>query len=351
MNMAQYKDESRNTWYCKFSYQDWTGKRRQKLKRGFKTKRDAAAWERSFLEKQQGTPDMSFQSLYDLYAEDLSAHTRESTYRTRICLIKKHILPFWKDKKLNEITPADVRSWQGEIKKTALSEHTQYAANNYLSTMFNFAVKYYGLPSNPCRFVKTIGKIHRSVNFWTVDEFRLFLPTVQDPILRAALMTLFYSGIRCGELLALTVKDFDPQEKTITIRGTFHRFNRIDTITEPKTDNSRRVIPVPDFLAEELQSLLSKIYDPDPDERIFSTVTSSRLYTAIQKGAEAAGVKRIRVHDLRHSHVSLLINLDFPPLLIAERIGDSVDMVNRIYGHLYPSRHKEVAAKLEQFKL
>ena len=80
-------------------------------------------------------------------------------------------------------------------------------------------------------------------------------------------------------------------------------------------------------------------------------MTSSRLYTAIQKGAEAAGVKRIRVHDLRHSHVSLLINLDFPPLLIAERIGDSVDMVNRIYGHLYPSRHKEVAAKLEQFKL
>ena len=278
MNMAQYKDEARNTWYCKFSYQDWTGKRRQKLKRGFKTKRDAAAWERSFLEKQQGTPDMSFQSLYDLYAEDLDTHTRESTYRTRTCLIKKHILPFWRDKKLNEITPADVRSWQGEIKKTALSEHTQYAANNYLSTMFNFAVKYYGLPSNPCRFVKTIGKIHRSVNFWTVDEFRLFLPTVQDPILRTALMTLFYTGIRCGELLALTVKDFDPQEKTITIRGTFHRFNQTDTITEPKTNNSRRVIPVPDFLAGELQSLIGKIYDPDPNERIFSAVSSSRLY-------------------------------------------------------------------------
>lgn len=348
--MPQYKDETRGTWYCKFSYQDWTGKRRQKLKRGFSTKREAAAWERSFLEKQQGSPEMTVQALYDLYKADLAIHVRQSTYRTRISMMERHILPFWKDKKLNEISPADVRNWQSEIKKTDLGEHTQYAANCYLSGLFNFAMKYYKLPSNPCRMVKTVGKVRHSVNFWTIDEFKLFIPTVQDPFLRAAFLTLFYSGIRCGELLALTVKDFDPAEQTITVRGTFHRFNRQNQISAPKTENSNRTIPIPNFLVLEIQGVIDKIYSPDPDERIFSTVTPSRLYTAIQKGAEAASIKRIRVHDLRHSHVSHLINLGFQPLLIAERIGDTVNMVNKIYGHLYPSQHKEVAARLEEFK-
>ena len=77
-------------------------------------------------------------------------------------------------------------------------------------------------------------------------------------------------------------------------------------------------------------------------------MTPSRLYTAIEKGSVAAGINRIRVHDLRHSHVSLLINMGFPPLLIAERIGDTVEMVNKIYGHLYPSKHREVADQLEK---
>ncbi len=347
--MPQYKDEARGTWYCKFSYQDWTGQRRQKLKRGFRTKRDASNWERAFLEKLSGTPDMTFQALYELYATDQAIHVRESTYRTQTSIIKKHLLPFWKDKKLNEITASDIRAWQGEIIASGLGESTQYVANNYLSGMFNFAVKYYGLPSNPCRSVKAIGRIRRSINFWTVEEFQLFLPTVQDIPLRVAFLTLFYTGIRCGELLALTVKDFDAIEKTINIRGTFHRFNQVDSITEPKTENSRRTVTIPNFLAAEIQGVIGQIYAPEPDERIFSTITSSRLYTAIQKGSEAAQIKRIRVHDLRHSHVSLLINMGFPPLLIAERIGDTVDMVNKIYGHLYPSQHKEVAAQLEQF--
>ncbi len=349
--MPVYKDAKTNTWYVKLYYTDYTGARKQKMKRGFALQRDAKDWERHFLEVQQGTPDMTFQALYELYTADLTIHARESTCRSQFCAIRRHLLPFWKDKKLNEITPADVRSWQGEIKKSSLSEYSQYAVNNYLSSMFNFAVKYYNLPANPCRMVKTIGKIHRSLNFWTLEEFKRFLPTVQEPMLRAAFLVLFYTGIRCGELLALTVKDFDPKEKTITVRGTFHRFNKIDTITEPKTDNSNRTITVPPFLAEEISAAISRIYAPEPDERIFQTVTSSRLYTAIQKGTESAQTKRIRVHDLRHSHVALLIDMDFPPILIAERIGDTVDMVNRVYGHLYPNRHKEVADQLEKLKL
>ena len=348
--MPVYKDENTGKFYVKLYYVDYTGTRRQKMKRGFKLQRDAKEWERHFLEVQQGSPDMTFQALYELYAADLAAHAKESTCRSRLSLIRNHILPFWKDYRLDEITPADVRAWQGEIKKTDLSEHTQYTATNYLSTVFNFAVRYYNLPANPCRAVKTIGKVHRSLDFWTVDEFKSFLPTVQDPFLRVAFLLLFYAGLRCGEMLALTAQDFDPVARTITVRGTFHRFNRVDSITTPKTERSQRTITLPTFLAEELRSVLGRIYDVQPEDRIFTTVTASKLYTAIEKGSAAAQVKRIRIHDLRHSHVSLLIDMEVPPLLIAERIGDTVEMVNRIYGHLYPNRHREVADQLENFK-
>ena len=349
--MPQYKDDTRGTWYCKFSYTDWTGKRRQKLKRGPKTKREVSAWERAFLEQRQGSPDMTFQTLYELYAADLETRARESTCRSRLSLIRRHILPYWKDKKLNECSAADVRAWQGEIKRTDLEESTQYMVHCHLSSMFNFAVRFYHLPSNPCRLVKAIGKPKRSLNFWTIEEFKAFFPSVQDPFLRTAFMVLFYSGIRCGELLALTVKDFDPTAKTLSIKGTFHRFNRSDMITEPKTENSKRTVPIPGFLADQLQEIITHIYDPGPNDRIFQTVTPSRLYTAIQKGSEAAGVKKIRVHDLRHSHVSLLIHMGFSVFLIAERIGDTVDMVNKIYGHLYPNKQQEVAEQLEKFKI
>ena len=169
--------------------------------------------------------------------------------------------------------------------------------------------------------------------------------------MHAAFQVLFYTGMRCGELLALQIKDFDAAKKSINICGTYHRYDRTDIITDPKSDNSKRVITIPDFLVEELQDLLQKIYSPEPTDRIFQPVTPIRLRTAITIGSAATEIKRIRVHDLRHSHVSLLINMGFPALLIAERIGDTVDMVNKIYGHLYPNRHREVADQLEKLHL
>ena len=148
----------------------------------------------------------------------------------------------------------------------------------------------------------------------------------------------------------MTVKDFDTTEKLIRISTTYHRYDGQDVLTTPKTPNSVRKVALPDFLVDEIKGVIAKIYEPEPDDRIFQTVTASRLSTAMKKGAAAADIPLIRIHDLRHSHVSLLIDMGFPPLLIAERIGDTVEMVNRVYGHLYPNRHSEVAEKLEKMK-
>ena len=84
------------------------------------------------------------------------------------------------------------------------------------------------------------------------------------------------------------------------------------------------------------------------EDRIFQPVTQSKLQTAIKNGCEGTGIKRIRIHELRHSHVSMLIDMGFTPFLIAERIGDTPEMINKVYGHLYPNRHQEVADKLNK---
>lgn len=346
--MSQYKDTDRGSWYCKFSYQDWTGRRRQKLKRGFPTKREAAAWERAFLEKQQGNPDMTFQALYDLYMEDISHRLKDSTIRNKKAAYERHIVPFFKDKPINQITPADIRKWQNSILGSSAKDTYQRQLYNQLNAILNFAIRYYGLLRNPCQITGPIGKARASrMEFWTHNEFNTFIAQVNDITLRTAFETLYYTGLRCGELLALNLEDVDLQAGTISITKTYHRVNCQDIITSPKTAQSVRTVTIPTFLSDSLTDYINRLYGIGPKDRLFQT-TQSKLITAMGRYSKAAGVKRIRTHDIRHSHVSLLIELGFTPLLIAERIGDSVDMVNNIYGHLYPNKHNEVADKLQQ---
>lgn len=347
--MPTYFDDKQKTYYCKFSYQDWTGQSRQKMKRGFLRQRDAKDWERKFLEKQQGTPDMTFQALYDLYLEDIGHRLKASTVRNKKAALESHVVPYFKDKPINQITPSDIRKWQNSILASSAKDTYQRQIYNQLNAILNFAVRYYGLPRNPCQITGPIGKARaKRMDFWTHDEFAAFIAQVSPPILHMAFETLYYTGLRCGELLALTLEDIDLHEKTIRVTKTYHRVNRQDVITTPKTAQSVRTVTIPPFLADSLTGYINRLYGISPKDRVFQT-SQSKLITAMGRYSKAAGVKRIRTHDIRHSHVSLLIELGFTPLLIAERIGDSVDMVNNIYGHLYPNKHNEVADKLQQF--
>ena len=96
--MPAYYDESTKTWFCKFYYTDYTGAKKQKKKRGFKLQREAKEWERAFLERLQGTPDMTFQALYDLYIEDMSHRLRQNSIDGKKNVFKNRILPYFKDK-------------------------------------------------------------------------------------------------------------------------------------------------------------------------------------------------------------------------------------------------------------
>lgn len=346
--MPSYKDEERSSWYCKFYYTDWTGIRKTKMKRGFKTKKEATAWEREFLEKQQGTPDMSFQALYDLYMEDMEHRLKTSTMKPKRYLFMHHIVPFFKDKPINQITPADIRKWQNKIMKAGLKETSQRQVYNQLNAILNYAVKYYDLPKNPCKVTGSIGKLKAGrVDFWTPEDFKLFESKIDDITLKTAFNTLYFTGVRCGELLALSSEDIDLKSNTISITKTYHRHDQNDVITSPKTAGSTRLITIPPFLTDYLKNFIGMNYGIEPKDRLFQ-ITRYKLSICLKEACEASGIKPIRIHDIRHSHVSLLIDMGFSPYLIAERIGDSVDMVNNIYGHLYPNKHNEVANKLQE---
>lgn len=345
--MPVYKDEKTNTWYCKFYYTDYTGTRKQKLKRGFALQRDAKDWERNFLEKVQGTPDITLQALYEAYIEDKSHRLKASSIQTKKRLIKKHILPHFKDKPINQITAADIRAWQNKL--IAKDFSGPYLSNIHvaLSSIFTYAVQYYNLPYNPCSRAGSIGKKSRSLNFWTLTEFNQVLNCVDDIIDHTALKLLFYSGIRLGEFRALTYGDLDFNNNIITINKNMQIVDSKEIVYTPKSENGTRLITMPDAIMDDLKAYCGKIYGISSNDRIFP-FKPHRIRKCITDKSAAAGVKNIRIHDLRHSHVSLLIELGFTPYLIAERIGDTVQMVNEVYGHLYPNKHIEVANKLNK---
>ena len=132
----------------------------------------------------------------------------------------------------------------------------------------------------------------------------------------------------------------------LSITKSYQRLKGRDVITDPKTPKSVRVIQMPQFLTDEIRDYLKSLYKVQPDQRIFE-VTKSYLHHEMDRGAKEAGVKRIRIHDLRHSHVSLLIEMGFSALAIADRVGhESVDITYK-YAHLFPSKQQEMAQKLD----
>ena len=221
--MPAYYDQEKKSWYCKFYYKDYTGQKRQKMKRGFKLQREAKDWERAFLECQQGTPDMTFQSLYNIYIEDISHRLRQNTVDGKNNVFQNRILPYFKNKPVNAITAKDIRDWQN--KQIALGYSNAYLdrIQNMMTTIMNYAVTYYNLPSNPCSKAGHMGKRTRSMKFWTIEQYNQFIEQIDDDTAHTALQILFYSGMRFGEMLALTYGDFDFTANTISITKSLQR--------------------------------------------------------------------------------------------------------------------------------
>ncbi len=352
MNVPAYKDETTGKWYASCWYSDWKGVKKKKLKRGFATKREAQEWEREFLLQDSANPEMTVNSFVELYRKDVSPKLKENTWLTKENIINKHILPTLGEMRLCDITAKIVIDWQNAKRKEGYSDTYLRTIHNQLSTLFNHAVRYYGLKQNPAFVAGGMGAKRRGeITFWTKEEYLKFAEVMMDkPIYYYAFEILYWCGIRVGELLALTPSDFNYEKKTLRIDESYQRLKGRDLITSPKTEKSKRVINVPDFLCDEISDYIKSLYKLNDDDRIFSEVSKSSLNKTLKIGAKSAGVKELHVHCLRHSHVSLLIDMGFTALAIGERMGHETQEITLTYAHLFPSRQVEMATKLDEIR-
>lgn len=292
---------------------------------------------------------MTFQSFWELYRNDMSQRLRENTVRSKDYIVELKILPYFGEKKIADITAADIRHWQNSIMKHGYAPTYLKTINNQLSAIFNYAVKYYDLPRNPCTQAGGMGKGKaEEMQFWTQEEFEQFVDAIKDkPISYYAFLTMYWTGVRVGELLALSLSDFDVEKKTLSITKSYQRINGRDVITEPKTVKGKRVITLPDFLVMELKEYVEKLYGMMANDRLLM-VTKSYLEKEMIRGVKLSGVKKIRLHDLRHSHASLLISkLGAQTKLVADRLGhEKIQTTLATYSHLYPDQARDLADQL-----
>ena len=199
--MSVYKDKAQGTWYTSFRYVDWTGKKRQKMKRGFKTKREALNYENEFKNSVAVEPDMQMAKFVDIYFSDKKNELKANSIRNKQHMINKHIIPYFGDKKLNEITPADIIQWQKIIQKNKFSKTYERMIQNQINALFNHAQRIYNLKENPCKKVKRMGKSDADkLDFWIKEEYDRFISGV-DRKSEDYLMfeILFWTGIREGD--------------------------------------------------------------------------------------------------------------------------------------------------------
>ncbi|MCQ2474487.1 MAG: site-specific integrase [Clostridia bacterium] len=352
--MPVFKNEENGTWYVMARYVNWKGEHKQKCKRGFATKREAQEWEREFQQKESKDINMSFSSFCELYENDIRPRIKENTWLTKEHIIKTKLLPYFGNKNLCDITTADVRAWQNELlayrdnKKKPYSQTYLKTVHNQLSAIFNHAVKYYNLSFNPAAKAGNMGSEEKpEMEFWTKEEYLKFAEVMMNkPLYYYAFEMLYWCGIREGELLALTPADFDFKNSTVSITKSYQRLHGEDVITSPKTKKSVRTIKMPSFLCEEMQEYMTKLYKIEKNDRLFQ-ITKNALIYEMERGSKLAGVKKIKIHGLRHSHISLLIDMGFSAVAIADRVGhESIDITYR-YAHLFPSKQVEMADRLD----
>jgi integrase len=355
--MPVYKDKRTGKWYVMVCYTDQKGKPKQKCKRGFITRREAMQWEDDFTLRQDASMDMKMSEFIDLYLTSMKPRLKESSYEMKKNVIFTHIKPYFANRPVKSITSRDVIAWQNSLIDHTDKNGKRYSKSylktihNQLSCIFNYAVNNYDLPSNPARKAGNMGSEDEvKIDFWTKEEYEKFsYQAMDDPLAYYAFEVLYWTGIREGELLALTPSDFNFENETLCITKTYHRSHGEDIITKPKTKKSVRTVSLPSFLIEEVKEYISLQYHIGLDDRLFP-VSKNYLLLKMKKYSKLAGVKTIRIHDLRHSHISLLINMGFTPLAIAERVGHEAIEITYRYSHLFPSVQKEMVNQLQTQK-
>lgn len=345
------------------------GKRHRTCKRGFAKKSKAVEWIQNDLadavrkleDRRTSAEDLTMEELIEEYLDYATYNVKveKTTMETKLSCISTHILPHFKDSIVFEIKAKDIEKWQQKIMKVRKPNGEPYAetylrtVENQLSAIFNYAVKYYELPKNP--IADRMGsKDAPEVTIWDVEMYRKFQSCIEEkPVFYYAFEVFFWCGVRLGELLALTPDDIDFQNKTLNIDKSMRFLDGKLVVGKTKTRSSVRKIALPDFLTEELREYLDSLGHYNGDTRIFP-LSKTSIHATIDKYSEVAGIPRITIHALRHSHASLLENLGVPRISLKRRLGHKIKNMKDVtstYAHSYKCSDVTVARLVNEVAL
>lgn len=347
------------------------GSRHQETRSSFATKREAnddyqkllVEREATQANKMMATMSLSFgQFVEDNFLPTYRDSVRPQTYRGRVAMIQKHFQNLWKSE-LSAITPEMVMKWKNQLRdRQSLSNEYVRKICGLCHRIFSLAMDMKLLPTNPAEVLKKtkfLRNEQRTLNFWTLDEFQKVVTSFDQTDTHevwglSVLSFLFLSGLRIGEAQALEWKDLDFKSQLVHVTKTMIYHNAHDFHTDqPKTKASiRKVALSADCLRQLERWHECQKHSIGTCRYVFSTtgipMNRTVVERLIRRKAMQAMVPIIRIHDLRHSHASLLIEQGANPLLVRDRLGHSdVKITLQIYGHMYPNRDKQLAQLLD----
>lgn len=350
--MVVYKDKERGTYFFVVRVRQFDGTQKQVKRRGFKTKKEAREAEAKMLVEKETNSSLTFAQVADSYFDWYCQRRKQSSIATIRNAIYNHLIPEFGKIKIDQLTPNLIMHYQNKI-ISKYSADTLKLIHAVLSSIFTFAIKFHGLINNPARIAGNFElESNKRMDYWEFDEFQKFIGVIDNLLYDTFFSTLYYSGARKGELLALTWADVNFNEKTIHINKT--EYNR--QITKPKTKASNRIILLPTLVMDLLKKLKehATLTAPVKNDYVvfgefYESIATSTLDERYNRYISIAGVKRILLHEFRHSHASYLINKGVSPLVVAQRLGHSdVATTLNTYSHLYPSKQAEAPAFMEE---
>ncbi|MEI4452092.1 site-specific integrase [Bacillus velezensis] len=306
--------------------------------------------------------EVSFPTLVSIYLEQCKLHHKPNYFNIEKYTIEKHILPHFENCIVKKVTHNEIQDFQRLLIKKGLENKTINNTMIILSKIFDIGIVEDVLIKNPCAKVKNLSIVKKQMKFWTPDQFKEFINLISNNefIFKVFYTTDYLTGMRLGEILALQWKDLDNARREINVYKAITYINQEYIITSPKTKNSIRRISINSKLIALLdqwkqkqkeifdglgikqteESYMFQYKDRPPTKDIFSR--------KIKQICKRGNIEPIRFHDLRHSHVALLINQGEDYLVIKERLGHgSVAFTMNTYGHLFPNKQKETADRLD----
>ena len=358
------KKANNGTYYFRanLGYDAVTGKQIQKYRSGFSTKKEARAeYSKLILAAEEGLAMEKKQPSFKQFIEEIylpwyKTQVKESTYKNRLNTIEKHFKFFYR-KKVNEIEPIHVQTWQLKLAKDYSPNYVRII-QGMLSLAFDRAIILGLAKKNPARMVGNIKSKKVKVDFWTLEEFQkvislLYKGDYYEHYLFICFWLLFTTGLRIGEAAALQWEDIDFESGIISVTKTlYYKSMNEYTFVDPKTSASIRTVVIDKDTIRELKDWMEvqkKVLKDCNFVLSYSGIPTSKhtLPRALEKLAGLAGVHRIKIHALRHSHVALLISMGVNPLIVKDRLGhEKIQTTLGTYGHLYPNSTFEVAKML-----